>query len=103
MRQTWNGKSLIQLTPYENRELFAFSWKVRGIKDEQIIPLISDMYLRPNERFYKRREIDTRKLKFRYYWINLRAAAQQGRVNIVRDGYDADGQLHTTIVGSTAP
>ena len=76
--------------PYENRELFAFSWKVRGIKDEQIIPLISDMYLRPNERFYKRREIDTRKLKFRYYWINLRAAAQQGRVNIVRDGYDAD-------------
>ena len=77
--------------PYINRELFALSWKVRGIKDQQIVPLISDMYLRPNERFYKRREIDTRKLKFRYYWIDLQEAARKGRVNVKRDGYNKDG------------
>ncbi|WP_070138552.1 T9SS ring complex lipoprotein PorK/GldK [Crocinitomix algicola] len=79
--------------PYINRELFSLSWRVKGIDDEQIIPLISDMYLRPNERFYKRREIDTRKLKFRYYWIDLQEAARKGRPNIVRNGYTPAGNL----------
>jgi hypothetical protein len=27
------------------RQLFPLSWRMRGIKDEQIIPLITDMYL----------------------------------------------------------
>ena len=35
------------------------------------------MYLPVEERFYKRREIDARKLNFEYYWINLRLAAQK--------------------------
>jgi formylglycine-generating enzyme len=35
------------------------------------------MYLPVEERFYKRREIDSRKLNFEYYWINLRMAAQK--------------------------
>ena len=79
--------------PLINRELFPLSWKVRGIKDEQIIPLISDMYLRPNERFYNGRVVDVRKLNFRYYWIDLQEAARKGRVNIVRDVYDPSGNL----------
>ncbi|MCH2233027.1 MAG: SUMF1/EgtB/PvdO family nonheme iron enzyme [Crocinitomicaceae bacterium] len=78
--------------PSESRKLFPLSWKLRGIRDEAIIPLISDMYLTPNQRFYKKRTIDTRKLNFRYYWIDLQEAAKRGRPNIVRNGYDKDGE-----------
>jgi formylglycine-generating enzyme len=35
------------------------------------------MYLPVEERFYKRRELDARKLNFEYYWINLRLAAMK--------------------------
>ena len=74
------------------RATFPLSWRIRGIKDEQVVPLISDMYLRPNERWYKRRELDVRKLNFKYYWIDLPEAAKKGRVNVLRNGYDNQGQ-----------
>jgi sulfatase modifying factor 1 len=35
------------------------------------------LYLPPEERFYRRREFDTRKLNYEYYWINLRLAAMK--------------------------
>jgi len=35
------------------------------------------MFLPENERFYRRKEIDTRKLNFEYYWIDLREAARK--------------------------
>ncbi len=35
---------------------------MKGITDYQIIPLISDLYLRPNERFNKQKDWDERKL-----------------------------------------
>jgi formylglycine-generating enzyme required for sulfatase activity len=77
--------------PFINRGLFPLSWRMKGIKDNQIIPLISDMYLRPNERWYKRRELDVRKLNFKYYWIDLPEAAKRGRVHIERNGYTPSG------------
>ena len=36
-----------------------------------------DMFLPEHERFYRRKEIDTRKLMFEYYWIDLRDAARK--------------------------
>ena len=36
-----------------------------------------DMYLSEGERFYRRKEIDTRKLMFEYYWVDLQAAASK--------------------------
>lgn len=36
-----------------------------------------DMYLPEYERFYRRKEIDTRKLMFEYYWVDLKAAASK--------------------------
>lgn len=36
---------------------------------------LADMFLPEYERFYRRKEIDTRKLKFEYYWVDLKAAA----------------------------
>jgi len=47
--------------PFINRELFNLSWRMKGIHDNQIIPLISDMYLRPSERFYRSKDWDERK------------------------------------------
>lgn len=35
------------------------------------------MYYPEHERFYRRKEIDTRKLKYEYYWIDIREAAQR--------------------------
>lgn len=75
-----------------NRDVFNLNWD-RSIdySDPELVPLLADMYYPTNERFYKRREIDTRKLKFRYFWIDLREAARRGRVEITPNGYDKDG------------
>jgi gliding motility-associated lipoprotein GldK len=39
--------------------------------------ILNDLFLPEHERFYRIREIDTRKLNFEYYWIDLRAAARK--------------------------
>ena len=41
--------------------------------------VLVDMYLSEPERFYRRKEIDTRKLNFEYYWIDLRNAARKSQ------------------------
>jgi formylglycine-generating enzyme len=38
---------------------------------------LADMYLSESERFYGNRDIDTRKLMFEYYWIDLKNAARK--------------------------
>lgn len=75
-----------------NREIFNLNWDRRlDYSDPEVVPLLADMYYPTNERFYKRREFDIRKLRFRYYWIDLVEAAKKGTVNIVTNGYDKDG------------
>ena len=75
-----------------NREIFSLNWDRRFYYDDpDLIPLLADMYLPQPERYYKRREFDTRKLMFRYYWIDYVGASKRGRVNIVPDGYDIQG------------
>jgi len=54
--------------------------------DEQNQEVLAELYLPESERFYKRKEIDSRKLNFEYYWIDLKEAAQrdnreQGKVD----------------------
>ena len=54
--------------------------------DEENEEVLAELFLPETERFYRRKEIDTRKLNFEYYWIDLREAAQrdnreQGRVD----------------------
>jgi formylglycine-generating enzyme len=76
-----------------NRSTFSLNWDRRfSYDDEEIVPLLADMYYPQPERFYKRREFDTRKLNFKYYWIDLREAARRGRLNI-SEGYDNQGNL----------
>lgn len=86
------GLEMVEYDPSDralNRELFSLNWDRNfSYDDEELIPLLADMYYPQPERFYKRREIDTRKLNFRYYWIDLREAARRGRIDIVPNGYD---------------
>jgi sulfatase modifying factor 1 len=55
------------------------NWKAK-IKwdDEQNAETLAELFLPETERFYRRKEIDTRKLNFEYYWIDLKSAAQKG-------------------------
>lgn len=45
--------------------------------DEQNVETLAELFLPETERFYRRKEIDTRKLNFEYYWIDLVSAAQK--------------------------
>ncbi len=45
--------------------------------DEDIRGILNPMYLPENERFYNRKEIDTRKLNYEYYRIDIRLAASK--------------------------
>jgi len=68
-----NWESTIAWDDVENRALF----------------VDSGLFLKEEERFYRRREIDTRKLNFTYYWIDLKQAARKFNFNgEVRRSYD---------------
>jgi sulfatase modifying factor 1 len=45
--------------------------------DEANEETLAELFLPETERFYRRKEIDSRKLNFEYYWIDLRTAAQR--------------------------
>jgi formylglycine-generating enzyme len=55
----------------DNRAIFALNWDQmldhNDEKNEQIMPLLAEMYYAQPERFYKKKEIDTRKLNFKYF------------------------------------
>ena len=41
------------------------------------VRVLEDMFLSEGEWFYRRRRIDTRKLMFEYYWIDLKEASRK--------------------------
>ena len=47
-------------------------------ENSEYAPLLAQMFLGESERFYQRKEIDTRKLMFDYYWVDLHEAAKKG-------------------------
>lgn len=90
--------------------IFTLNWdKKFNYDDANFIPVLADMYYKPNERFYGRREIDSRKLRFKYVWIDWREAAKRGRVEIVRNGATLQGKQgvkdapHRDLVPETNP
>ncbi len=46
-------------------------------QDEEQSTILNELYLPEQERFFRRKEIDTRKLNYEYYWIDLKQAAQK--------------------------
>lgn len=52
---------------------------------------LEDLFLPENERFFNKKEIDTRKLKFEYYWIDYRQAAKRANsYNFQTQRYDGN-------------
>jgi gliding motility-associated lipoprotein GldK len=46
-------------------------------EDQDVRDAVEAMYLPENERYFRRKEIDTRKLMYSYYWVDLQAAAKK--------------------------
>lgn len=58
-------------------------------KDEEQNEILKDIYLPDQERFYRKKDIDTRKLLFEYYWVDLKQAAQKSnRYNFQSKQYE---------------
>ncbi len=45
--------------------------------DEEVRETLEEMYLPKHERFYRLKQIDTRKLNYEYFWIDLKQAARK--------------------------
>jgi len=45
--------------------------------DEEYVEILEEMYLPEHERFFRNTEIDTRKLKYQYEWVDLQQAAKK--------------------------
>jgi len=55
------------------------NWEERlRYDDDEFREALEGMYLPENERFYGRKEFDTRKFLYEYWWIDYQAAAQRG-------------------------
>jgi formylglycine-generating enzyme required for sulfatase activity len=68
----------------------ALNWDIRiDFRDEEINETISELYYNDQERFYGRKEIDTRKLMYEYWWVDLKQAAKkQNRYNYETKEYE---------------
>ena len=68
------GDHLIEEGEYGER----INWRMKiKWEDEENEEILAELFLPETERFYRRKEIDTRKLNFEYYWIDLKTAAQR--------------------------
>ena len=65
------------------------NWETKiDYKDEQVNTIVQEMYYAPEERVFGRKELDTRKLMFEYYWIDLQQAAKKrNRYNFATKSY----------------
>lgn len=60
-------------------------------EDETTIEVMNQLYLQPQERFYYRKEIDTRLLNFNYFWVDLQQAAKKSnRYNFDKKQYEGN-------------
>jgi sulfatase modifying factor 1 len=65
-------------------------------EDEDIFDLLYDEYfLQGSDQFYNRRQYDTRKLNFRYWWLNFDAAASKGNRDTEFGETNSLNQLHS--------
>ncbi len=66
------------------------NWDTKiDFRDEETNTILEEMYLPQNERFFGRKELDTRKLIYEYYWVDLKQAAKKSnRYNYQTKKYD---------------
>ncbi len=68
------------------------NWKTKfDWENEEYAEILNDMYLPEHERFFRRKEIDTRKLIYEYEWVDLQQAAKKSnRYNFDINAYEGD-------------
>ena len=65
-------------------------------EDEDIFDLLYDEYfLQGSDQYYNQRQYDTRKLNFRYWWLNFDAAASKGSQDSEYGETNSLNQLHS--------
>lgn len=65
-------------------------------EEEDIFDLLYDeFYLQGSDRFYNRRQLDTRKLQFRYWWIDFQGAARKSGKDEEYGEVNSLNQLHS--------
>ena len=58
-------------------------------EEQEYAEVLNDLYLQENERFFRRKEVDSRKLIFEYEWVDLlQAANKQNRFNFETKSYE---------------
>lgn len=62
--------------------------------DEEVRGILQPMYLPEGERFYNRKEIDTRKLNYEYYRVDIRLAASKSNRFIPNKSVDVQDAAH---------
>lgn len=70
---------LISLDQYDNDiDPPLVNWNMRiEYDDQEVMETLEFMYYPVEERFKRKRQIDSRKLNYEYYWINLKLAANK--------------------------
>lgn len=68
------------------------NWKTRLQYDnEEYAEVLEEMFLPENERFFRRKEFDTRKLNYEYQWVDLQQAAKKtNRFNFETNRYEGE-------------
>ncbi len=67
------------------------NWATRiDWEGEEEKEVLEEMFLSENERYFRKRELDTRLLNYEYYWVDLQAAS---RKDYSQDGNHEDGAL----------
>ncbi len=57
--------------PFLNWET-AIDWQ-----DEEVVLTLEELFLPENERYFRKKQLDTRKMRYRYFWIDLKSAARK--------------------------
>ncbi len=67
------------------------NWRTRiDWQGEEEREILEEMFLPEHERYFRRKEIDTRKLNYEYYWVDLQAASKK---DFSQDGNAEAGAL----------
>lgn len=98
---TWLVPTLDDELEEKDAEDWSLNWResldFEKYEGNDQFPLLAEMFLPENERFYNRLEIDSRKLMFEYYWIDLQEAAVKGRPKVKKlsnDEYESGDPDH---------
>ncbi len=66
---------------------------VWGSKDDAVKDAVKDMYYSKQDRTHGKKEIDTRKLSYEYYWLDLSQAAKRTNAYVYEDNLGGTGDF----------